>query len=107
MAKKAQYKKQRYLKDNVLSLSPEQLLALQAEIKKLSKDFEAYKPDWKGAKVRFVKLTKTFTSSAAAPMRFEVTLAEASAQATEGIASTADEFQAADESDLGALPVSL
>ena len=44
-----------------------------------------------------MKLTKTFTSSAAAPMRFEVTLAEASAQATEGIASTADEFQVPDE----------
>lgn len=33
VTKKAQYKKQRYLKDNVLSLSPEQLLALQADIK--------------------------------------------------------------------------
>ena len=30
--KKAQYKKQRYLKDNVLSLSPQQLVSLQAEI---------------------------------------------------------------------------
>ena len=45
--KKAQYKKQRYLKDNVLNLSPEQLLALQAKIKKLSEEFEAYKADWK------------------------------------------------------------
>ena len=31
--KKAQYKKQRYLKDNVLTLTPDQLLALQVEIK--------------------------------------------------------------------------
>ena len=89
--KKAQYKKQRYLKDNVLNLSPEQLLALQAEINKLSKDFEAYKADWKGAKVRFVNLTKTFTSSVAAPVHIEVILAEASAPATKGNASTADE----------------
>ena len=95
--KKAQYKNQCYLKDNVLSLSPKQLLALQAEIKKLSKEFEAYKADWKGAKVRFIRLTKKFTSSAATPVHIEVTPVEASAQATEGIASTADEFQAVDE----------
>ena len=81
--KKTQYKKQRYLKDNVLSLSPKQLLGLQAEIKKLSKEFEAYKADWKDAKVQFVKLTKKFTSSAAPPVRIEVTPAEASAQPTE------------------------
>ena len=31
--KKARYKKQRYLKDNVLTLTPDQLLALQVEIK--------------------------------------------------------------------------
>ena len=43
--KKAQYKKQRYLKDNVLSLSPEQLIALQADIKKLSDEFDAYKAE--------------------------------------------------------------
>ena len=71
--KKAQYKKQCYLKDNVLTLTPNQLIALQTEIKKLSEEFEAYKADWKGAKVRFVNLTKKFTSSAAAPVRIEVT----------------------------------
>ena len=43
VAKKAQYEKQRYLKDNVLNLSPEQLIALQADIKKLSDEFDAYK----------------------------------------------------------------
>ena len=37
--KKTQYKKQRYLKDNVLSRWPKQLLALQAKIKKLSEEF--------------------------------------------------------------------
>ena len=40
---------------------------------------------------------KKFTSSVAAPVHIEVTPTEASAQATEGIASTADENQAADE----------
>ena len=46
VAKKAQYKKQWYIKDNVLSLSPEQLLALQANIKKLSNEFDSYKAEW-------------------------------------------------------------
>ena len=46
VAKKARYKKQRYLKDNVLSLSPEQLIALQADIKKLSDEFNTYKAEW-------------------------------------------------------------
>ena len=89
--KKVQYKKQRYLKDNVLSISPEQLIALQADIKKLSDEFEAYKAEWQGAKVRFVKLAKKYTSSVAAPVHIEVILAEASAPATKGNASTADE----------------
>ena len=80
--KKVQYKKQRYLKDNVLSLSPEQLIALQADIKKLSDEFDAYKAEWQGVKVRFIKLTKKFTSSVAAPMHIEVSPNEASAQAT-------------------------
>ena len=44
--KKTQFKKQCYLKDNVLSLSPEQLIALQADIKKLSDEFDAYKAEW-------------------------------------------------------------
>ena len=94
VAKKAQYKKQRYLKDNVLSLSPEQLIALQADIKKLNDEFDAYKAEWQGAKVRFVKLTNKFTSSYAAPVHIEVIPAEASAQATKGNASTANEKQA-------------
>ena len=40
--KKAQYKKQHFLKDNVLRLSHEQLIAMQSEIKKLSDEFDAY-----------------------------------------------------------------
>ena len=43
--KKAQYKKQRYLKDHVLTLTPEQLVALQAEIKQLSEEFNRYYAD--------------------------------------------------------------
>mgnify|MGYP005824425441 CR=1 FL=1 len=66
--KKAQYKKKHYLKDNVLTLTPKQLIALQAEIKQLSDDFNRYYADWKGAKVRFVNLTKTFTSTTTAPV---------------------------------------
>ena len=95
--KKAQYKKRRYLKDNVLTLTPDQLLALKVEIKQLSDEFDRYHADWKGAKVRFVNLTKKFTSSAAPPMNVEVTQAEASAQPTEELASTADDIQAAEE----------
>ena len=94
--KKAQYKKQRYLKDNVLTLTPEQLIALQTEIKQLSDDFNRYYADWKGAKVWFVNLKKTFTSTATAPVHVEIPQAEASAQPTEEHASTANVSQAAE-----------
>ena len=47
--------------------------------------------------MRFVNLMKKFTSSAAPPVRAEVTQAEASAQPTEEHASTADDNQAAEE----------
>ena len=78
-------------------MTTDELVAVQSEIKNLSDEFDAYRADWKGAKVRFVKLTKTFTSSAAAPVHIEVTPAEASAQPTEDHASTADDNQAAEE----------
>ena len=71
--KKAQYKKQCYLKVNVLTLTSDQLLSLQVEIKQLSYEFDRYHADWKGAKVRFVNMTKKFTSSADPPVRVEVT----------------------------------
>ena len=61
--KKAQYKKERFLKQNILKLSPEELVALQSEIKKLSDEFDRYYADWLGAKVRFVKIAEKFTSS--------------------------------------------
>ena len=72
---------------------------MQAEIKQLSDEFNRYYANWKGAKVRFIKLTKTFTSSAAAPVHIEVTPVEASAQPTEEHASTADDNQAAEENE--------
>ena len=77
--KKAQYRKEKFLKNNVVSMTTDELVKLQSEIKVLSDDFNAYYADWKGAKVRFVNLTKTLTSSAAAPVHIEVTQAEASA----------------------------
>ena len=43
--KKSQYKKQCYLKDNVLTLTPKQLIALQTEIKQLSDEFNRYYAD--------------------------------------------------------------
>ena len=76
--KKAQYKKQRCLKDNVLTLTPEQLIALQTKIKQPSDDFNRYYADWKEAKVWFVNLTKTFSSTATAPVHVEIPQAEAS-----------------------------
>ena len=77
--KKAQYKKERFLKQNVLKLSPDELIALQAEIKSLSDEFDSYRAEWLGAKVRFVKLAKGFTSNVAAQTHIEIPQAEASA----------------------------
>ena len=47
--KKAQYKKERFLKQNVLKHSPKELVALQSEIKNLSDEFDAYRANWLGA----------------------------------------------------------
>ena len=66
-------------------------------MKQLSDEFDRYHADWKGAKVRFVNLTKKFTSSAAPPVHVAVTQAEASAQPTEEHASTTDDNQAAED----------
>ena len=65
--------------------------------KQLSDEFDRYYADWLGAKVRFVKLTEKFTSNVAAPTQQENPQAEASAQPTEENASTADDIQAAEE----------
>ena len=77
----------------------DELVKIQSEIKVLSNDFNAYYADWKGAKVRFVNLTKTLTSSAAAPTQQENPQAEASAQPTKEHASTADDNQATEENE--------
>ena len=76
--KKAQYKKERFLKQNVLKLSPEELVALQSEIKNLSDEFDHYYVDWLEAKVRFVKITEKFTTNVAAPMQQEIPQAKVS-----------------------------
>ena len=47
-------------------MTTEELVTIQTEIKKLSDDFDAYRADWLGAKVRFVKLADNFTSNVAA-----------------------------------------
>src|SRR3954470_11871311 len=85
--KKSQYRKEKLLRKNVLTMKPEELIKMQADIKTLSDEFDAYYADWKGAKVRFVKLTKKFTN-VAAPSQQEVPQAEASSQPTEEHAST-------------------
>lgn len=95
--KKAQYKKERYLKKNVVKMTTDELVAVQDEIKNLSDEFDAYHADWKGAKVRLVKLAKTFTPNVATQTHIEIPQAEASAQPTEEHASTADENQVAEE----------
>ena len=70
--KKAQYKKERYLKKNVVRMTTDELVVVQAEIKNLNDEFDAYHADWKGAKVRFVKLAKTFTSNVSTQMHIEI-----------------------------------
>ena len=95
--KKAQYRKEKFLKNNVVTMTTDELVKIQSEIKVLGDDFNAYYADWQGAKVRFVKLTKKFTSNVAAPTQREIPQAEASAQPTEEHASTADDIQAAEE----------
>lgn len=89
--------KEKFLKNNVVFMTTDELVKLQSKIKVFSDDFNAYYADWKGAKVRFVNLTKTLTSSAAAPVHIEVTQAEATAQQTKEHASIADENQAAED----------
>ena len=78
-------------------MTTEELITIQFEIKKLNDEFDAYRVDWFGAKVRFVKLTEKFTPNVAAPSQPEIPQAEASAQPTEEHASTADDIQAAEE----------
>ena len=95
--KKAQYRKEKFLKNNVVTMTTDELVKIQSEIKTLSDDFKAYYADWQGAKVRFVKLTEKFTPNVAAPSQQGIPQAEASAQPTKEHASTADDIQAAEE----------
>ena len=95
--KKAQYRKEKYLKNNVVTMTTHELVKIQSEIKTLSDDFQAYYADWQGAKVRSVKITEQFISNVAAPTQREIPQAEASAQPTEEHASIADDNQAAEE----------
>ena len=53
-------------------MTTNELVTVQAEIKILSDEFDAYHADWKGAKVRFVKLAKTFTSNVATQTHNEI-----------------------------------
>src|SRR3954465_1950652 len=76
-------------------MKPEELVKMQAEIKALSDNFDSYYADWQGAKVKFVRLTDTFTKGTASTQ--QVPQAEASVQPTEEHASTADEVHAAEE----------
>ena len=64
--KKAEYKKERFLKKNVVSMTTKELVNIKSEIKKLSDEFDAYHADWLGAKVHFVRLADNFTSTVAA-----------------------------------------
>ncbi|XP_073357917.1 uncharacterized protein [Aegilops tauschii subsp. strangulata] len=54
--KKAQYRKERFLKENVVNMTNDELVALQSEIKNLSDEFDRYYADRLGAKVRFVHM---------------------------------------------------
>ena len=61
--KKVQYRKEKFLKNNIFTMTTDELVKIQSEIKVLSNYFNAYYADWQGAKVRFVKLTEKFTSN--------------------------------------------
>src|SRR3954471_17163928 len=92
--KKTQYRKEKLLKQNVVKMTPDELVKMQAEIKALSDNFDSYYADWQGAKVRFMRLTDSFTKGTAST---QIPQAEASVQPTEEHAITADDSQTAEE----------
>ena len=49
-------------------MTPGELVAIQTKIKALGDEFDAYRADWLGAKVRFVRMAKAFTSNVATSM---------------------------------------
>ena len=75
--KKSQFKKEQFLKKNVVNMSTEELVTLQTEIKALSDEFDAYRANWLGPKVRFVRLAKGFKSSVTAEAQQEIPQGEA------------------------------
>ena len=66
-------------------------MTIQSEIKALSDEFDTYKANWLGAKVRFVKLAKGLKPNVATEAQQEVPQGEASGQPIEEHASTTDE----------------
>lgn len=55
--------KERFLKNNVFSITPEKVISAQSEIKNLSEDYSRYHAYSKGAKVRFINVaTKAITN---------------------------------------------
>ena len=69
--KKAQFRKEKFLKKNLVNMTTDELVIMQAEIKALSDEFDVYRVDWLGAKVRFVKLAERFTSNVVTPTQRE------------------------------------
>ncbi|KAI5006123.1 hypothetical protein ZWY2020_033366 [Hordeum vulgare] len=55
-ARKAKTQKESFLKNNILTMTPNQLLTAQTEIKKLSEEYNRFNADMKGTKVRFVNV---------------------------------------------------
>ena len=70
--KKTRYKKERFPKKHIVKMKTDELVAMQAEIKGLSDEFDAYRADWLGAKVRFVRMAKRFTSNVATSTQREI-----------------------------------
>ncbi|KAI5006122.1 hypothetical protein ZWY2020_033365 [Hordeum vulgare] len=55
-ARKAKTQKESFLKNNILTMTPNQLLTAQTEIKKLSEEYNRFNAELKGTKVRFVNV---------------------------------------------------
>nr|XP_020182088.1 transcription initiation factor TFIID subunit 4-like [Aegilops tauschii subsp. strangulata] len=101
MVKKAQYKKERFLRQNVLKLSPDELVALESEIKKLSDEFDAYCAEWLGAKIPQSPVqTEEMNTGSNEPQASVLTIPE-EIPATSGDVSAAEEMetQAATEAE--------
>ncbi|KAI4978007.1 hypothetical protein ZWY2020_014561 [Hordeum vulgare] len=100
-ARKEQTQKERFLKNDLLTFSPEQLITMQTEIKNFTHEYNHYHADWKVAKVRFVNLaTKAIieqNTRVAAPSQPQITQARSSPQPAEEIIRAAKEIAAREE----------